>query len=460
MAKIVDGVHEATPEEKYVMPEEKAVLDHLEWFKDQKLGFMLHWAPGSQFSVVESWSLTEKSPWSNVDTQSPWTTKEVNWIDDIEEYRESLVNANKTFNPIKFNPIQWAKMAKECGFRYLLATTKHHDGFCMYDTKYTDYKITAEDCPYHTNKNADVIRGLYDAFRAEGLGISTYFSKPDWACPYYWSPDFPNDRNILANYDPTEHPEIWEKFIEFTHNQLTELTTDYGKIDVLWLDGGQVSPEYNHQDIRLGEVVDKIRATTQPHLIVADRTVGGKYENILTPEQTVPEKPLNVPWESCITISPDFAYHYDGDNYLKSPKELIHLFIGIIAKGGNLALNITPQPDGEIPAKTLETLNEIGNWLKINGEGVYGTRPVAPYSHGNVCYTKKEDNVYAFIKYNRLYHTIRNVELKSEKAVRDIVLLRTGESVPFSQKGDTVLVDTKNFPLYNLKYADCLKLIF
>lgn len=459
MAKVVDGVHDYSPEEKYIWPEEKEVLEHLEWFKDQKLGFMLHWAPGSQFSVTESWTMASKSPWSE-ETAAPSMTSEINWIDDIEEYRESLVNTNKTFNPVKFNPEQWAKMAKECGFRYLLATTKHHDGFCMYDSKYSDYKITAEDCPFHTNKNADVIAALYKAFREQGMGISTYFSKPDWACPYFWVPELPNDRNINANYDPLERPDLWEKFVEFTHNQMLELTSNYGKIDVLWLDGGWVSPEYNHQDIRLGEVVDKIRATTQPHLIVADRTVGGKYENILTPEQTVPDKPMNVPWEACIAITGNFAFRYDGDQYLKSAQDIVHLLIGIVAKGGNLALNITPQPDGEIPAKTLETLNELGNWLKLNGEGIYETRPVYPYAHKNICYTKKQNNVYAFIKYSRSYHTVRCVELEVEGKVKDMVLLRTGEKVSFVQNGRKVLVDTKNFPLYNLKYADCLKLIF
>ncbi len=460
MAEIIEGTHDYSPAEKYVMPTEKEVLDHLEWFKDQKLGFMMHWAPGSQFSVVESWSLASKSPWDARETDAPWMLQEVNWIDDIEEYRASLKNANKTFNPIKFNPEQWAKMAKECGFKYLLFTTKHHDGFCMYDTKYTDYKVTAKDCPFHTNKNADIVRALYDAFRKEGLGISTYFSKPDWNSPYYWCPDLPNDHNINVNYDPLERPDLWNKFIEYSHNQMLELATNYGKIDVLWLDGGQVSPAFNNQDIRLCEVVDKIRSTTQPHLIVADRTVGGKYENILTPEQTVPEKAINVPWESCITIGRDWAYHYDGNEYLKSVTEIIHLFIGVVAKGGNLALNVTPQPDGELPAKVLESLNELGNWLKINGEGIYGTRPVAPYSNGNVCYTQKNGNIYAFLLYNRNYHTQRAAELFIDKKVKSITLLRTGENVPFTQKGNIVIADTKNLPLYNLKYADCLKIQF
>lgn len=460
MAEVVNGVHETSEELGYVWPKEPEVREHLEWFMDQKLGFMFHWAPSTQMSIVESWSLATGTPWEPK-TSAPWMNSEISWFEDMEEHRAAYMAANKTFNPIKFNPEQWARMAKECGFRYLLATTKHHDGFCMFDTKYTDYKVTAEDCPFHTHKNANIMKVLYDAFRAEGMGISVYFSKPDWACPYFWVPELPNDYHINANYDPLERPDLWEKFVQYTHNQLLELTSEYGKVDVLWLDGGWVSPEYNHQDIRLSELVAKIRATTQPHLIVADRTVPGENENILTPEQTVPAKPLNVPWESCITITNlGFSYRYDGDEYLKSVREIIHMFVGIVAKGGNLALNVTPQPDGEIPGKTLETLNELGYWLKVNGEGIYGTRPVAPYSEGNICYTKKGEHVYAFVNYARSYHAPRHVELHVAGKVEKIVLLRTGEEVPFRQEGDAVAVNTSQLPLYDMKYSDCLKITF
>ncbi|MBE6541903.1 MAG: alpha-L-fucosidase [Ruminococcaceae bacterium] len=455
MVEIVNGVHGTTDEKDVERDYGPEVAEHIEWFKDQKLGFMMHWAPGTQFGIVESWALAKSAEWEKK-TEATWMTSQVNWVEDLDEFRESYVNAYKTFNPIKFNPEKWARMAKECGFKYLLATTKHHDGFCMYDSKYTNHKITADDCPFHTNKNADIVGALYKAFRAEGLGISTYFSKPDWGSPYFWSPDFPNKHDVAPNYDINEHPELWEKFVEYTQNQLFELTSNYGKIDVLWLDGGWVSAD----SIRLGEVIDKIRATTQPHLIVADRCGGGKYENFLTPEQHVPSQPLHMPWESCITIADGFAFGYDKDLYLKTPKTLVHLIIDIVAKGGNLALNVTPQPDGELPAKTLETLNEIGHWLKINGEGIYGTRPIAPYAHDEMAYTQKNGNIYAFLKYSHNYYPRRNAEIFVDKPVKDIVLLRTGESVPFKQDGKSVIINTMNFPLYDLKYADCLKVYF
>jgi alpha-L-fucosidase len=168
---------------------------------------------------------------------------------------------------------------------------------------------------------------------------------------------------------------------------------------------------------------------------------------------------MDVPWESCITLNECWSFQYDQDKVAKSPREVIHLLIGIVAKGGNLALNVSPQPDGELSCGTLQVLNELGAWLKLNGEGIYGTRPVYPWSHRNICYTKKGSNIYAFILYRRDYQTFRAAELQVEGTVKDVILLRTGESVPFTQHGDKVLVNTCDLPLYDMKYADCLKVV-
>ena len=334
---LTEGVHNFTNAESYIYPKSKEVREHLEWFAGLKLGLMMHFAPESQLGICESWPLS--------DGDADWSRTDVDWTDDMAEFKQQYIDANKTFNPIKFRPDEWAKLAKECGFKYLLFTTKHHDGFCMYDTKTTDYKITDPSCPFHTNKYADIVGNLYDEFRKQGLAISTYFSKPDWHSKYYWSDKFPEAKTRNVNYDIKKYPEIWDKFVEYTHEQITELATNYGKIDVLWLDGGWVAPNNLDQDIRLGEVVEKIRSTTQPHLIVCDRTVGGEFENIITPEQTIPEKAICVPWESCITLGEAFSFRY-SDKY-KSGYTLVHMLIDVVSKGGSLALNIAPQPDGK-----------------------------------------------------------------------------------------------------------------
>jgi alpha-L-fucosidase len=354
MAEIINGVHEMSEEERYIAPKDPAVQKKLEWFRDQKLGFMMHWAPACQYGLIESWPLCED--W--------WTKREITWTDDMDEFRRQYWAANKTFNPIKFRPDRWASLAKYCGFKYLLFTTKHHDGFCMFDTKTTDYRITAPDCPFSAHKYADITGSLFKAFRDEGLGIAAYFSKPDWHSQDYWSDDFPAPVDRHPNYSIQEHPEKWERFIGMTHEQFREITSKYGRIDVLWLDGGG--------DIRLEGIIDEIRATTQPGMIVADRGGSNEYENFLTPEQCIPAKPIRVPWETCLTLGNHWSHHYT-DNY-KDARTLVHTLIDIVFKGGNLALGIAPQPDGELPARGLVELRRMGRWLGVNGGGIYGTR--------------------------------------------------------------------------------------
>ncbi|MDZ7605947.1 MAG: alpha-L-fucosidase [Cyclobacteriaceae bacterium] len=144
-----------------------------------------------------------------------------------------------TFNPAKFAPETWAAAAKEAGMKYIVFTTKHHDGFSMFDSRFTDYKITDPACPFSGNPRNNISKEIFDAFRKENFWIGAYYSKPDWHSDYFWWKKFPvTDRN--ANYSIQKHPGQWAKFVEFTHNQIDELMSDYGRIDILWLDGGWV----------------------------------------------------------------------------------------------------------------------------------------------------------------------------------------------------------------------------
>ena len=327
---------------EYYQEQDPAVKVKLEQWQDLKFGFFVHWGPYSQKGYCESWTIcTEDVDWIQRDT-----------IISYDEYYRNYVNLKKTFNPVKFNPEYWADLAKEAGMKYFVFTTKHHDGFCMWDTKETDYKITSSECPYHTAPNPDILKELFGAFQKRDFMIGAYFSKPDWNSPYYWSDRWQHgDRNV--NYKIKNHPWMWEKFCDFTYNQIKELMTGYGKVDIIWLDGGWVAPENRDQDIKMDRIVEMARGY-QPGLIVVDRWIGGKYENYRTPEQKIPEKPWDYPWETCMTMANQWSY-LPGDKY-KSTRELVHYLVDIVSKGGNFLLNVGVDGNGEIPPEGIKII--------------------------------------------------------------------------------------------------------
>jgi len=384
---IVDGVHSHGRDEDWVKPTEPAVLAHLEWFRDQKLGLFMHWGLYSQMGMMESWGLS--------DEDKDWSYGCWDW-DESKECQRQYRKLNRSFNPIRLQPRVWAETAKQCGFRYIILTTKHHDGFCLWDTKQTDYKVTDPSCPFSEHKYSDIIRNLFDAFREENLGIAAYFSKADWHTPHYWAPD----RNVGgetsrgANYDPAAEPDRWQKFVDFTQAQMMELVEGYGPLDVLWLDAGWVNPR-EKEDIRLDLLAAKARSVT-PGLLFADRTVGGPYENILTPEHAIPEHPMTSPWESCLVLD-DGGWGHSFDHRYKSARTVVHLLIEIVAKGGNLALGVGPQPDGRLAPGAIRILSQMGAWLEKNGEAIYGTRNCAPHAAGKWFFTRKGDIRYAIL---------------------------------------------------------------
>jgi alpha-L-fucosidase len=364
-----------------------AVLAKLDKFQDWKFGLFMHWGIYSQWGCIESWPLVEADKWARPDDLKAWLDRDKDFARFFRDYRV----LNTTFNPRKFDPKPWAEAAKKAGMKYVVFTTKHHDGFCMFDTRQTDYRTTHESCPFHVNPQADVVKAVFDTFRREGFGIGAYYSKSDWHHPGYWSPDFPHpDRNV--NYDTAKYPEKWKTFVDFTHSIVEELMSNYGPVDILWLDGGQVRPP--QQDIDMARLAAMARRH-QPGLLVVDRTVGGRYENYRTPEQEVPAKPLSFVWESCITMGDQWSYK-PNDRY-KSTRALVHLLVDVVAKGGNLLLNIGPDSDGQWAPEAQRRMAEIGQWMSVNAEAIHGTRAVAPYKEGRVCLTKKGSKLYLIV---------------------------------------------------------------
>lgn len=399
--------HEVTG---YVWPEDQKLLDKLEDWQDLKFGLLMHWGTYSQWGIVESWSICpEDEGWC--------ARKKGSNPDDYFAYKKEYENLKLSFNPINFEPEKWAKAAANAGMKYVVFTTKHHDGFCMFDSKYTDYKVTSPECPFNVNPKANIAKEIFDAFRTQDLWAGAYFSKPDWNHENYWDPKFPPfDRNV--NYDPELYPEKWEEYVQFTHNQIMELMTDYGKIDILWLDGGWVAKQSDEtlkeyyksrhgrtntgfiknrvvsQDIRMDEIASKAREK-QPGLIVVDRAVPGPNQNYLTPENRVPDAQLPYPWESCIIAGGGWGW-VPNPQYM-TPKQAIHMLVDIVAKGGNLLYNIGPAPDGTWPEDAYKLLDAMGKWIDVNGEAIYSTRAIEPFKTENICLSQQKDTkaVYA-----------------------------------------------------------------
>lgn len=452
---VEDGVHGCTPK-GYVEPTEPKVRERLEWFKDQKLCLMMHFGLYSILGITESWPLVTKDAF--------WARSDVEWTEDDTEFKRQYYALNRCFNPIRFNAKEIAKTAKRCGFRYVAFTTKHHDGFCLWDTKYTDYKVTARDCPYSSCPGADIVKGLFEACREEGLGISAYFSKADFHHDDFWeNAGIGRFTTRYPTYDTAKDAEKWARFREFTKNQILELVGNYGPIDMLWLDGGWIRPSKGC-DLGMTDIIECARRI-QPYLIAVDRGQRDENMNIHTPEQTVPEAPLGYPWESCITMSGGWGYHYD-DTY-KSARELIHLLIDVVSKGGNLALNVGPMPDGRLPRPALERMEAMGRWLAKNSEAIYGTRTAPCPIVGSWRFTRgKDGRMFAIRPWaegtGSLNHILMNTD-SSHGKVEKVVHLATGIEIPFAETvGDYESGIVLKFPACFVRdeYADAFVIEF
>lgn len=411
------------------------ILNRIDEWQDLKFGFMIHWGFYSQWSVVESWSICNE----------PWIDRGgVPYIEYVNKYQA----LNKTFNPTQFNPEFWADLAYETGMKYFVFTTKHHDGFCMYNTKQTSYSITDPSCPFSANPKSDVTKALVDAFRAKGFWCGLYFSKPDWHHSDYWAPEWATpDRNV--NYNPKDYPDRWQRFVDFTYKQIEELTTQYGDIDILWLDGGWVRPEWSLtdesrpwlgckgwiQDINMPKIASMARKNNLDLLIV-DRSVHGKYENYRTPEKQVPDSILPYPWETCMTMGNSWSY-VESDVY-KSTNTLIHMLIDIVSKGGNFLLNVGPSPLGTLPEPAIVRMKEIGTWMKINGKAIYSTRPVYPYKQDKMRFTQsKNGTIYALYLLDENEPLPNTIKLeKTGFKISSISILGSNAKLKFKQISD------------------------
>ena len=425
----------------YEWPKDPLVKEKLETWQDKKFGMIIHWGLYAVPGIIESWTLCSED-WIERDSTISY-----------DDYKKWYWDFSKQFNPTKFNPEQWSAAGKRAGMKYLVFTTKHHDGFAMFDTKQSDFSIAKG--PFASNPKADVAKYVFDAFRKDGFMIGAYFSKPDWHSQYYWWQKYATaDRN--NNYDIKKYPWRWNKFKDFTYNQISELMHNYGSVDILWLDGGWVRPLETvneevlswganipkwSQDIDMPKIASMAR-NAQPGLLMVDRTVHGPYENYQTPEQRIPEKQLDYPWESCMTLGGAWGF-VPNDQY-KSAAEVVHKLVEIVAKGGSLLLGVGPKPDGTLPTEVTNQLNEIGKWTSKNGKAIYNTRITKDYHDGQFWFTQSKDAKKKFAIYclKQDEANIKAVKWKGSfpKKGTEIILLSTGKKVKWQiVNGETVL---------------------
>ena len=423
-APVQGFVHEQSSADGYVWPTDQAVLDKLDKWQDKKFGVLFHWGLYSVPGIVESWSICSE----DVD----WIGRKVNL--PYDEYKKWYFNLKDSLNPVDFNPEQWADIMDRAGMKYMVSTTKHHDGFCTFDSKLTDFTVAKG--PFASNPRKNVAKEVFNAFRDKDFMIGCYFSKPDWHCEWFWNPYFatPNRR---INYKKERHPDWWKNYQDFTAGQLGELLGgDYGKFDILWLDGGWITGD----DIKLDSILADARGSRHPGLISVDRAIKGRNENYQTPERGIPATQLNYPWESCITLSNDWGWVPNAP--FKSPTKVLSLLSEITAKGGCLLLGVGPTAQGLIQPEVEERLTVIGDWLGKNGEAIYSTRTTPLYNDGSVWFTANKDGktlyaIYALPENEKLPATI---EWSGNIPTGKMTLLDGNRKVSYSVKDGKVTV--------------------
>ena len=352
------------------------------WYTDARFGMFIHWG---------LYAIPARGEWVMSHEEIP-----------LEEYKKYF----DIFDPVDCDPKQWVKAAKNAGMKYVVLTAKHHDGFCLYDSAYTDYKIT------NTKAGRDIVKEFVDACHEEEMGAGLYFSILDWS-----HPDFPKYGDMfhpMRNNEAYKDEDIdFDRYLKFMHNQIEEIVSKYGKIDILWFD-------FSYADMvgekwRATDLVNMVRKY-QPDVIMDNRLEGngdnhgslitgnptpysGDFvspEQILPPEGVVDVFGNPVPWELCCTMNNHWGY-CNFDHTFKPASMLIRKLVDCVSKNGNMIVNVGPDARGNIPKESLEILKEIGEWMRLNGDSIYGCgkSELAKPEWGR--YTQKGDVIYAHV---------------------------------------------------------------
>ena len=343
-----------------------------EWFIDSRFGMFIHWGLYAQAARHE-WVKNRECTTS-------------------EEYQKYF----DTFHPDLYEPREWAKLAKEAGMKYFVITTKHHEGFCLWDSAHTDYKAT------NTSMGKDLLKEMVDAFRAEGLRVGFYYSLIDWHHPEFPVDRFHPQRDDKAFREQTKDRDV-TKYASYMRKQVRELLTDFGQIDIIWFDFSYPGEDGKGRDDWQSEELVKMIRELQPNIMIDNRLDLAGVGDFVTPEQYQPkERPKNedgtpAVWEGCQTLSGSWGYHRDEMTW-KTTDQVLRMLIDGVSKGGNMLMNVGPTGRGEIDYRAQSCLKAIGEWMKYNSRSIYGcgAAPEGVVAPDDCRYTYNE-------KTNRLY---------------------------------------------------------
>ena len=386
----------------------------VQWFREARFGMFIHWG---------LYSIPARGEWVRSDEQMP----ESEYMPYFDE-----------FNPRDYNPRAWAKAAKEAGMQYVVLTAKHHDGFCLFDSQYTDFKST------NTKLGRDIVRDFVEAVRAEGLRVGLYFTLIDWHHPDY--PHYGDRYHPMRN-----HPECsnenrdFNRYLEYMFNQAREICSNYGKLDLLWFD---FSYDMRGETWKATEFMEMVRSL-QPNVIIDNRLeVSGEgfgslhdcrptpyHGDFVTPEKFIPPQGIldvegnPMLWEVCATMNNNWGFN-GTDPFYKPASMLIKKLVECVSKGGNMILNVGPDAQGNIPPQSQAILRDIGRWMHDNAESIYGCgRSELPRPEfGRI--TQKDKTLY-FHMYENTMGPAPLLGLRAED-VAGIRLLSTGQEIPVS----------------------------